>query len=271
MAENAVVLEPLFAAKSEPHKVCKQRATRSSLTALNDAQRELQRTARSCANKYWNKLCDDIQQASDTGNLRELYRGLNKAIGLRAKKVCPLKSAEGALITDTGQQMSGWVEHYSELYAKPRSISDVALASTPSFDINAKLDNLPTMAELVNKLKHTAKGKAAGMDGIPADLLKCDSCLLPHMHKLLCQCWQAAVFPSDMKDAKIITLYKNKGNKGDCNNYRGISLLSVLGKVFSRILLVLLQKLSARVYPESQCGFRSGRSTTDMVFTARKV
>lgn len=71
--------------------------------------------------------------------------------------------------------------------------------------------------------------------------------------------------------AKIITLYKNKGDKGDCNNYRGISLLSVLGKVFSRILLVRLQKLAARVYPESQCGFRSGRSTTDMVFTVRQV
>ena len=157
MAENAVVLEPLFAAKNKAHKVYKQRATRSSLTALKDAQRELQRTARSCANQYWNKLCDDIQQASDTGNLRELYRGLNKAIGPRAQKVCLLKSAEGALITDTGQQMSRWVEHYSELYGKPRSISDVALASTPSFDINAELDILLTMVELVN----TTTGRAA--------------------------------------------------------------------------------------------------------------
>ncbi|KAK1906434.1 RNA-directed DNA polymerase from mobile element jockey [Dissostichus eleginoides] len=85
------------------------------------------------------------------------------------------------------------------------------------------------------------------------------------------QCWQAGAFPSDMKDGKIITLYKNKGDKGDCNNYRGILQLSVLGKVFSRILLVRLQKLAARVYPESQCGFRSGRSTTDMVFTVRQA
>ena len=147
----------------------------------------------------------------------------------------------------------------------------MALASTASFDTIAELDNLPTMAELENALKHTSKGKAAGTDGIPADLLKCDSCLLPHMHELLCQCWQVGAFPSDMKDAKIITLYKNKGDKGDCNNYCGISLLSVLGKVFARILLVRLQKLAGRVYPESQCGFRSGRSTIDMVFSVRQV
>ena len=47
---------------------------------------------------------------------------------------------------------------------------------------------------------------------------------------------------------------------------RGISLLSVTGKVFARVLLPRLQKLADRIYPESQCGFPSGRSTTDMIF-----
>ena len=55
-----------------------------------------------------------------------------------------------------------------------------------------------------------------------------------------------------MRDAKIVTLYKNKGERSDCNNYRGISLLSIVGKVFVRVILVRLQKL---VYLESQCGF----------------
>lgn len=69
----------------------------------------------------------------------------------------------------------------------------------------------------------------------------------------------------------IITLYKKKGDRSDCNNYREISLLSVVGKVNTRILLTRLQKLVKRVYPESQCGFRAEKSTVDMIFSLRQL
>jgi len=74
-----------------------------------------------------------------------------------------------------------------------------------------------------------------------------------------------------MRDANIITLYKNKGDRKDCNNYRGISLLSIVGKLFARIVLQRLQVLADRIYPESQCGFRSQRSTVDMIFSVRQL
>jgi sulfite reductase beta subunit-like hemoprotein len=44
-----------------------------------------------------------------------------------------------------------------------------------------------------------------------------------------------------MRDAKIVTLYKNKGDRSDCNNYRGISLHSKVGKAFARVVLNRLQ------------------------------
>ena len=72
--------------------------------------------------------------------------------------------------------------------------------------------------------------------------------------------------PQDMRNAKIITLYKNKGDHSNCNNYRGISLLSIIGKVFTRVVLVRLQVLAERIYPESQCGFRRKMSPVDMIF-----
>ncbi|CAE1324081.1 unnamed protein product [Acanthosepion pharaonis] len=70
-----------------------------------------------------------------------------------------------------------------------------------------------------------------------------------------------------MRDSKIITLYKKKGQRSDCNNYKGISLLSVGCKVFARVILVRLQKLAERIYPKSQCGFHTERSTIGMVFS----
>ena len=46
-----------------------------------------------------------------------------------------------------------------------------------------------------------------------------------------------------MRDAKIVNLFKNKGDRNDCNNYHGISLLSIVGKVFARVVLARLQIL----------------------------
>ena len=74
-----------------------------------------------------------------------------------------------------------------------------------------------------------------------------------------------------MRNAKIITLYKNKGERRNCNNYRGISLLSIVGKVFARVILPRLQVLASTVYPEAQCGFKAEKSTIDMIFATRQL
>ena len=68
-----------------------------------------------------------------------------------------------------------------------------------------------------------------------------------------------------MKDVNIFTLYKNKGDRADCNNYCVISLLSIVGKLLASVVLKRLQVLADRVYLESQCGFQANRYTIDMV------
>ncbi|XP_047481777.1 uncharacterized protein LOC125034148 [Penaeus chinensis] len=172
-------------------------------------------------------------------------------------------------VRNSNQQLARWVEHYSELYSEPRPIKKEAIEGTPSFPEVQQLDAMPTMVDLIASLKSTPSGKVPGQDAIPADLLKCDEDLLPYIYKILCKSCLEGAFPKDLRDAKITKLYKNKGDKGDCNNYRGISLLSVTGKVFPRVLLARLQALVNRVYPESQCSFRSNRSTADMIFSLR--
>ena len=64
-----------------------------------------------------------------------------------------------------------------------------------------------------------------------------------------------------------ISLHKGKVNKDICDNFRRILVHS--GKVFTRLLLkILMAHICPRIVPESQCGFRVGRSTVDMMFTA---
>ena len=84
--------------------------------------------------------------------------------------------------------------------------------------------------------------------------------------------WDRESVHQDWRDAIMIVLYKNKGKRDTCGNFRGIALLCVVGKILSCIMLSrLTTHISNVVLPESQCGFRAGRSTADMIFSARQI
>ena len=64
----------------------------------------------------------------------------------------------------------------------------------------------------------------------------------------------------------LIKIYKNKGDKKICDNYRGIALLNATSKIFSRIILNRIQNLIDDQLPEIQADFRFNRSTMDQIF-----
>ena len=70
----------------------------------------------------------------------------------------------------------------------------------------------------------------------------------------------------------IQVLHKKK-DPTDCGNYRGISLVAHPGKVLLKILSLHLGSYleRERVLPESQCGFRPGRSTVEIMFVVRRL
>ena len=115
--------------------------------------------------------------------------------------------------------------------------------------------------------------KAPGADAIPAEIYKHGGAELTHkLHCLFIQIWKHNIVPQDFEDATIVTIYKRKDNKSDCGNYRGISLLSIAGKILTRIILDrLLRFIANNVLPETQCGFRSIRGTADIIFSARQL
>ena len=82
--------------------------------------------------------------------------------------------------------------------------------------------------------------------------------VLDKLQNLFINCWEKWTLPQDLTDAIIVSLYKNKGEKSDCSNYRGITLLSIAGKILARVLLNrLIPTIAQENTPKSQCGFRS--------------
>uniref|UniRef100_A0A5F8GML3 Reverse transcriptase domain-containing protein n=1 Tax=Monodelphis domestica TaxID=13616 RepID=A0A5F8GML3_MONDO len=116
-------------------------------------------------------------------------------------------------------------------------------------------------------------GKAPGKDGIPPEVYKAlKGKALQAFHIVLTSIWEEEDMPPELRDASIVALYKNKGSRASCDNYRGISLLSTAGKILSHVILnILLSSVSEQNLPELQCGFRPDRSTINMVFTVRQM
>ena len=74
----------------------------------------------------------------------------------------------------------------------------------------------------------------------------------------------------EWKESIIVPMYK-KGDKTDCNNYRGISLLPTTYKILSNILLSRLIPYAEGVIGAHQCGFQCNRSSTDHIFCTRQI
>ena len=81
------------------------------------------------------------------------------------------------------------------------------------------------------------------------------------------QVWRTGVAPMDWQKAIIVPVHKNSRRK--CGNYRGISLLSIPGKVFAKILNDRVRCLTEDRLLEEQAGFRSGRGRIDQIFVIR--
>ena len=268
----ADTLNPLIEKKRQALIANKAANTRGSLRSLQSARRETRREVRKCANAYWQELADKIQAAFERGDLRAMYDGIKSATGRFTQKCAPIKALDGSMLTQPAEQLNRWAEHYKGLFTTGSCVTREALSSVPDLPTMAELDRLPEMEELRLAISALTVGKAPGEDSISAELLRAGGePLLDRLYDILMRCWNEGVVPQSMRDCTMVTLYKNKGDRSDCNNYRGISLLSVAGKAFARVLLKRLQVVAERVYPESQCGFRAGRSTIDMAFSLKLI
>ena len=162
---------------------------------------------------------------------------------------------------------------FNQLLNRPSAADQEALQQIPQKPLLEDLDLPPSVDEVKTAIKEMNGGKTPGTDGIHLELYKviCTTDFKA-FHDILVSILEEECMPADFRDAIIFTLYKKKGATSDCRNSRGISLLSIAGKILALILLNrLITIVSESNLPEAQCGFRSGRSTIDMMLAVRQV
>ena len=133
-------------------------------------------------------------------------------------------------------------------------------------DMKLELDDPPTHEVIKKATLQLKVGKSPGTDGVPAEVYQHEGeTVLDRLQDLFNNCWEKGTLPQDLGCRYCLCLQK-QGRKSDCPNYRGITLLSIAGKILARILLnSLILKIAQENTPESQCGFRSNRETVDMI------
>jgi hypothetical protein len=118
--------------------------------------------------------------------------------------------------------------------------------------------------EVLREISNLNTSKSAGSDNIPAKLIKdAKDVVAPFLTIIFNASLKSGIFPDDFKIARVSPIYKS-GNKKERGNYRPISVLSIIAKIFEKLVYSQLNKFLTEnsILSPCQSGFRKGHSTT---------
>ncbi|WP_419639628.1 hypothetical protein, partial [Thiolapillus sp.] len=190
------------------------------------------------------------------GDMRAFYEALKAVYGPSHQIQAPLRSLDGStLLTDKEAILQRWSEHFEGLFSDRRTVQESSLAKIPQVDVKLELDDPPIREEIKKATMQLKVGKSPGIDGIPAEVFQHGGeAVLDKLQHLFTNCWEKGTLPQDLRDAVIVSLYKNKGENQTVQTTEA-SLLSSACKILVRVLLNrLIPTIAQENTPESQCG-----------------
>jgi hypothetical protein len=226
---------------------CLQNRTEVNGDNQNNIRGEASRHFRNKKSEYLKNKFNELAQNSKNKNIRDLYRGINDL-----KRTNLVKDENGDLLADSHNILNRWkyytlllnVHRVSHVRQIEIRIAEPIVPDPSLFEVEIAIAKLKSPAEFTQ-----ARGEI----------------LCSKIHKLINYIWNKEKLPDQWKESIILLVHK-KGDKTDCSNYRGISLLSTLYKILSNILLSRLIPYIDEMIGDHQCGFRRNRSTTDHIF-----
>ena len=159
---------------------------------------------------------------------------------------------------------------FAKNFSKNSNLDDSGI-SLPVFPLrtNLKLHNISITPKIVKKvITNLDSSKASGPDCIPVVVLKnCEPELSYILAKLFSKCLKESCFLDCWKVSSVVPAFKNVGERSTAKNYCPVSLLSVVSKVFEKLvnnrIVDNLEKCG--LFSDFQYGFRSSRSTADLL------
>ena len=215
---------------------------------------------------------DDMRQAADRGHYRTVYANILLLTG-RGRLAPPttILDQNGLVIKSNELQTQHWAEYFSGLYNRPNpTTTDTSLQGIMPAASSLVDESPPSLIEVKAAVHSLKQRKSPGTCDIPAEGIKAlyDENLIL-IRDLLSMISAECSVPQDFKDGIIVPVYK-KGSKQDCANYRGITLLSITGKILTIILRKHLECLYESTIKDEQAGFWNGRGCADQIFMLRR-
>lgn len=271
--DNIDKIQELIKSRNDAELKWQLNKTDANKIAMSVARKNQCNQLREIKNKWWTNKSNELQQFADSYNLKAFYQTLTKVYGPRHKSLNPLKSTDNHRLLHTPDEiLDRWREHFSDLLNTSYPRDDSVIHLLPQHPVIHDLDTVPTVGEISSAIQRLNNGKAPGSDAIPSEILKYGGSSITRLvTSLLQNIWETGEVPQDFKNAMVLPMYKNKGDKSCCDNYRGISLLSSTGKVLSTILNNRLTTIAEYHNPECQAGFRKNRGCNDMIFSLRQL
>ncbi|XP_047488449.1 uncharacterized protein LOC125038869 [Penaeus chinensis] len=259
--ENDSAIEELLAKKNKPFMEWQNDPGSSTKKERFKSYQSLaQRQIRRMHDQWWEKKADEIQAFADSNNSKQFFNSLKAVHGPPKSCSTPLLSADGVtLIKDKAAIRERWKEHFSQLLNRPSSVDQSTLYLTRSLrDQSLKNSTtFPPLEEVQKAMRQVSSGKAPGRDEIAAEIYEA----LQVFHSVLISIWEEEEMPADLRDALIVSLFKDKGLRADCGNHRGYPFSPLLKTKVARIMLNrLIPSIAEKNFPESQCGFRRNRT-----------
>ena len=204
-----------------------------------------------------------VREALEAGTSIKMAR---RKLGQGRKQMFALRNKDGELTSNREEVIKVAEEFYKNLYSSKEE-------KDRNGEETEEIDPVPEVKswEVEHAAKAMSRGKAGGEDGLTIDLIKDAGQLVwEKLARLFTRCLESQTVPVAWKNAMVVLLHK-KGDIKDLKNYRPISLLPVLYKLFTKIITNRINETLDREQPREQAGFRSGYSTHDHIHTLNQL